>query len=203
MADLTLIKCAVEECANPERRGQRGWCSKHYERWRRHGDPNYSQWNATPEDRFWPKVDATGICWEWQATRNHLGYGQFSINRKHLMAHRVAWEFLIGPIPDGLELDHLCRNPPCVNPDHLEPVTHAENMRRAPWSAVQVKRAKTHCNHGHPLFGQNIRIDGAGHRICRACENANGRAKRQRQREARGDDLLVALDSLGTGVRRS
>lgn len=86
------------------------------------------------EERFWEKVEPTGFCWNWTAsTRN--GYGQISVGgRKGRIAgaHRVAYELLIGPIPDGLVIDHLCRNTLCVNPDHLEPVTVRENALRAP-----------------------------------------------------------------------
>lgn len=123
-------------------------------------------------DRFWPKVDTTGPCWEWTASKNHLGYGQVSReypDRRLGMAHRVAYELLVGPIPEGKELDHLCRNPSCVNPDHLEPVTHAENMRRAPYDAPASKRAKTHCPAGHPYSGENLYVNPKGRRECRAC----------------------------------
>ena len=78
------------------------------------------------------EVTASG-CWEWIGTRNPKGYGKLTLSgpkRPGLLVHRVAYEHLIGPIPAGLQLDHLCFNPPCFNPDHLEPVTNAENMRR-------------------------------------------------------------------------
>ena len=126
-------------------------------------------------DRFWPKVDASGPCWEWIAHKNNHGYGQVGLGagtRKLGMAHRVAWELLVGPIPEGLELDHLCRNPACVNPDHLEPVTHKENMRRAPWDAPAKRRATTHCPSGHPYSGENLYINPKGSRECRACRKA-------------------------------
>jgi len=83
-------------------------------------------------DRFWDKVQAepnTG-CWLWDANTTRGGYGHFKVSGRMVYAHRLAYEKLVGPIPDGLSLDHLCRVPGCVNPDHLEPVTHAENVRR-------------------------------------------------------------------------
>lgn len=87
--------------------------------------------------RLWPKVRKADGCWEWLATRTSNGYGQFWAGRYSATgqplldsAHRVVYEALVGPIPAGLELDHLCRNAGCVNPAHLEPVTHAENVRR-------------------------------------------------------------------------
>lgn len=99
-------------------------------------------------ERFWKKVDKTASCWLWTASLAK-GYGQFHMNGALRMAHRVAYEALIGPIAVGLDLDHLCRVPRCVNPDHLEPVTHRENVLRSEsFAAKQVMR--TECPHGHP-----------------------------------------------------
>lgn len=87
-------------------------------------------------ERFWEKADVghPWDCWEWQASKIPQGYGKFVISTngtvKHAYAHRVAWELTNGPIPDHLEIDHLCNNPGCVNPDHMETVTHAENVAR-------------------------------------------------------------------------
>ena len=80
--------------------------------------------------RFWPKVDLTLDCWLWTACTTR-GYPTFSENGTNVRGHRWAYEHFVGPIPDGLHLDHLCRTPLCVNPDHLEPVTPAENTRRS------------------------------------------------------------------------
>lgn len=82
-------------------------------------------------ERFWEKVERTDACWLWQGHRNHKGYGYISVNRRHVGAHRVAYEMARGvPVPAGLEIDHLCHVRHCVNPDHLEAVTHMENLRR-------------------------------------------------------------------------
>lgn len=82
-------------------------------------------------DRFWEKVAKSPECWLWTGHTNEKGYGYASVNRRHVGAHRVSWELHHGPIPDGLEIDHLCFTRACVRPDHLEPVTHLENLRRA------------------------------------------------------------------------
>lgn len=121
--------------------------------------------------RFAAKVAvAASGCWEWTGYKSELGYGQFNKKgnktngRKLMKAHRFAYECLVGPIPDGLELDHLCRNPSCVNPAHLEPVTHRENMRRG------VLGARTHCLHGHPFDEENTYTHPSVRgRICRTC----------------------------------
>src|ERR1700743_2238118 len=91
-------------------------------------------------------------CWNWTGSLTDAGYGR--IRRKGFkekLAHRILYEMVIGPIPAGLELDHICRNRSCVRPDHVEPVTHAENMRRA-----AVTSQWTHCSRGHRLAGENL-----------------------------------------------
>src|SRR5690554_6462185 len=101
-----------------------------------------------PLDRFWPKIDRTDDCWLWIGKINNRGYGLFYLDRRMQAAHRAAYQLLVGPIPDGLDLDHTCRVRRCVNPDHLEPVTHRENLLRGA-SFAAVNAAKTHCPHGH------------------------------------------------------
>jgi len=109
----------------------RGWCGKHYARWQRHGDPlKVLVIMGDDVTRFWSYVDASGPCWEWTGATFREGYGMFQVDGAPVLTHRYVWELLVGPIPEGLEIDHLCRVRHCVNPDHLEPVTSAENSRR-------------------------------------------------------------------------
>lgn len=111
--------------------------------------------------RFWNKVIKTETCWVWNASKSG-GYGIFWWDKKRQGAHRVAYEWAKGKIPKGLEIDHLCKNPSCVNPEHLEAVTHHTNILRG-------KQTKTHCLRGHILKGENIKYRPSGERFCIAC----------------------------------
>lgn len=124
---------------------------------------------------FWSKVkaNATSGCWEWTANTNRGGYGHFINDRCQevagsVLAHRISWSFLRGPIPSGLQIDHLCRNTGCVNPAHLEPVTAWENARRG----VGPNRPEApHCVNGHEFTLENTSVTERG-RVCRACKFA-------------------------------
>ena len=119
---------------------------------------------------FWAKVDKTETCWLWKRALNYAGYGAVRWNRKVVGAHRVAYELLVGPIPHGLVLDHLCRVRNCVNPEHLDPVTNRENQRRGKHGVL-----KTHCVNGHEFTPENIYIQPkAGTRSCRVCYEIRG-----------------------------
>lgn len=132
-------------------------------------------------ERFWAKViKYPNGCWEWQgATCGGRGnYGQFHNKGKHIMAHRFAYNELRGSIPKGYEIDHLCRNKCCVNPDHMEVVTRSENTKRGliPHILRQRHLSKTHCPQGHPYDEANTYITPLGHRDCRICrKEANKR----------------------------
>jgi len=109
---------------------------------------------------FWEQVREVGSCWIWEGSQRRR-YGRF----RDLAAHRYAYEHIRSEIPPGLELDHLCETPLCVNPWHLEPVTSAENIRRRSVN-------QTHCKHGHPLSGDNLYVWRGKMRVCRTCNRA-------------------------------
>ena len=142
------------------------------------------------EDRLWHRLveDANG-CWIWTGARSGRGgladqYGHMWVDGAYCKVHRLAYELVVGKIPDGLQLDHLCRNRLCANPAHLEPVTVGENLRRGN-GPTGVNHRKTRCKRGHPLSGRNVgRHAQGGWRYCRACKALQMREYRRRLREA-------------------
>lgn len=140
-------------------------------------------------ERFWPKVDKSGECWVWTGSRDRSGYGKIARfcpdgNVRPALAHRIAYELEIGPIPEGLTLDHLCRNSSCVRPSHLEPVTMRENILRG--TGPSARHAKvTHCPQGHEYAAGNIvgRTD-RRNRDCLTCARLRAQARRDARRAA-------------------
>lgn len=110
-------------------------------------------------------------CWSWQLKVSKLGYGY----KGQALAHRLYYEFLVGPIPPELEIDHLCRNKDCVNPEHLEAVTASVNQRRG------APMEQGHCRNGHVVTEADIYESPQGHRSCRACMKERGMRYRERQ----------------------
>ena len=112
-------------------------------------------------------VDPDSGCWRWTGRTDHWGYGVLKVARIPRLVHRLAHELWIGPIPEGLEIDHVkargCLHVDCYNPAHLEAVTHAENMRRGKWAT------RTHCPKGHPYDEANTYLSPLNKRYCRAC----------------------------------
>lgn len=136
----------------------------------------FSKWDrATPEERFWPKVEKQeGGCWLWLSTITRDGYGHFWLQGKLVSAHRFAYELLVGPIPSGLTLDHLCRVRACVKPEHLEPVTVRDNVLRGNGHSA-LNAQKTQCPQGHQYDLFNTYLIPSGGRGCRACERSRVR----------------------------
>lgn len=169
-------------CKNGCRRpvhGQ-GLCGACYNRWLK--SPTFVPLpKRTLEERFWAKVDKTGPneCWIWTASLNDKGYGNIGLGGSGNVAyaHRVAYELVVGPIPHGLVLDHVCRTPACVNPAHLEPVTQEENLARSHlWHA-----RRESCKYGHPFTSENT-YTYKGTRHCRECDRRRSRDWQRRKR---------------------
>jgi hypothetical protein len=129
-------------------------------------------------------VDHGTGCWLWPTVNARTGYGSVRVGgrtSRMALAHRVSYELHVGPIPEGRQLDHLCRNRACVNPAHLEPVTAQINVLRGEGLAA-ANAVKTHCVVGHPLTGANLYVCPRGTRKCRACRAEASRRYAQRKR---------------------
>lgn len=173
--------CSVDGCEQSAER--RGWCYMHYRRWRVEGTPGEAaNRRSVTKGDMWSKVDRNGPggCWIWTASTDQKGYGRITRNNRKHSAHRYMYKLLVGPIPDGLELDHLCRVTSCVNPAHLEPVTTRENLRRST-AASTLNALKTHCPAGHEYTPENTYCPPSRPtwRSCRTCIRAKGRGRRK------------------------
>lgn len=176
--------CSVSGCGRPVRAG--GWCKRHYKNFTATGDPvslidkpldvrlRQVGWTITPAG-----------CWEWNGKRNAYNYGTFNAKRlgyEDARAHRVVYEWLAGPIPDGLILRHTCDNPPCVNPAHLIPGTYADNTRDSMERGRFYAQKLTYCRKGlHDLSLPGARIK----RGCAECRQAGRRREKERNRQAK------------------
>lgn len=186
--------CTIDGCE--KRVIARGWCRTHYTRWYETGStelgirppvsPPPPPQSRPISERFEEKVLKGENHWLWLGAKTGQGYGTIWDNttRRHAMAHRVSWELAHGePIPDGLVIDHLCRTPSCVNPDHLEAVTVSVNTERGLAGEVggRRNRIKTHCPQGHPYSPENTYYyDGGKRRVCRACAISRTQERRRR-----------------------
>jgi len=181
--------CIVVDC--PMSSKARDLCNKHYLRWKKYGDPLIYLTGgrpivSTPEERFWLYVNKTNTCWFWTGgTKGNGKYGSFWVNGKGVLSHRFAYELLVGPIPDSLQIDHVrkngCKSTLCVKavadefgPAHLEAVTPQENTLRGDGPAA-LNSMKTHCPKGHSYEERNLYIDHKGARVCKICSNERSR----------------------------
>lgn len=165
---------------------------------------------ARPEfDRFSEKysIDPDSGCWNWtgskvgRTAKSPADRGMFYLGPGHektrMLAYRWSYEHFVGPIPDGLQIDHLCRNPTCVNPEHLKPVTARENVRRGT-SHIAELMDSTHCPRGHALEGDNLYVGVDGGRRCKRC-----RLDRTREYEERNRERRRAADAARRRVKRA
>lgn len=134
------------------------------------------------ETRFLAKVNKTETCWLWTGWIERNGYGRFWLDGRQVGAHRVAHELFVGRIPEGLEIDHLCRVKHCVNPSHLEAVTASENIRRMAATRTPYQHLSDSCPNGHPYDDQNMIATSTG-RACRTCKRDANRAYYERNRQ--------------------
>lgn len=171
---MTKRTCSINGC---ERFHQAlGLCDRHYARARKGGDPHAPdqiQGDDAARLRSHTATNENG-CWVWQGSLNPKGYGSCRLGKRTALAHRASYMVFVGPIPDGLTIDHLCRNRSCINPAHLEAVTHRENLLRG-HTVTAANAAKTHCVHGHEFTPENTYLGPTGSRACRVCRSANRR----------------------------
>lgn len=169
--------CAIEGCSNSVFVKSKGWCQKHYTRWRRTGDPlaaAFERSDAPPEERWKQRyrVDERG-CWIWTGSLDRHGYGQFDVTvngrHKNWRAHRWVYTQVVGPLDPDEDIDHVCRVKACVNPSHLLPGSTLANVTAG--NAGENNRAKTHCSNGHRFTEENTRLYGPNGdwRECREC----------------------------------
>lgn len=180
------MTCAGPDCDRP---AAGTYCHAHKEQLRRRGHGSTLtplRIFASPQDRFASFVVArTDGCLIWTGATDGGGrYGSFFWDGRVRRAHKVAFEWASGPVPDGLVLDHLCRVTLCVNPDHLEPVTQRENILRG-GAPTALNALKTHCPQGHAYTSENTRVQRTGGRVCRTCERSHHERYRLRRLAAR------------------
>lgn len=179
--------CIVKDCDRPAHGF--GYCTKHYQRWKKYGDTAVNFYDRSKIDRFWSKVDRhgplpswrpkLGYCWIWNAARDKDGYGRFTIKKGLMvMAHRFSFEIAYGPIDRNLQIDHLCRVRECVNPWHMELVTASINTLRG-FNQASLNKQKTHCKWGHELTTENVYNPPKypSRRCCRKCIARNSAAR--------------------------
>lgn len=180
-----MTVCVVDGCSREAR--ALSMCSSHYMRQRRWGDPTAIKRMRGPAlERFTHMyaVNEANGCWEWRGVLDKRGYGRFiDENGSADMAHRWSYKHFVGAIPENLVVHHKCFNPKCVNPDHLEPATHRENIiEKGATNAAHVNSLKTHCIRGHSLADAYIQNTRWGkQRICRTCQKDRTRKYKEKR----------------------
>lgn len=206
MNDLALVaRCSIPDCDLPFK--SRGMCSPHYMRWYRYGDPlrgGAMRLPGTTLERFQARIEKGATsdgCWTWTGTISGGGYGHCWTGERVGLAHRFAYELWVGQIPEGLQIDHTCHNVAatrgecaggtsclhrrCVNPTHLEAVTHEVNSLRSVTNPTAANAAKTHCPKGHEYTPENTYVyPNRRSRLCRRCR-ADRMARYKVERGAR------------------
>ena len=172
---MDTITCIDVECSREP--DCRGYCWKHYNSGRLSGEIPL----LTDEDRFIENVDFTDTCWLWTGNLNDSDYGRFGSGKKSHRAHRWAWEQWVGPIPEGFDIDHICRVHRCVNPDHLEPTTQYINKMRGE-SPFALNKRKEFCPSNHEYTIENTYTSKSNMRHCRKCGAERARAYRARKK---------------------
>jgi len=172
-----MLRCSVDRCEKPVKvKGQRP-CSMHY--WRITNKGDLHRGRPEIEERFWRGLTKRSDgCWTWGRGPDSR-YRSIQSNGCAVGVHRFAYELLVGPIPAGFDLDHLCRRPACCNPAHLEPVTGRTNILRGT-SPAALNSRKSRCARGHALSGDNLYVNPRGHRQCRVCAVERTRDWRRR-----------------------
>lgn len=184
--------CSVEGCDRPRR--ARGWCTKHYSRWRRWGDPTVTMAPGFPENLLRKMEPQSNGCIYYTGAINADGYARVVVDGESTPAHRAAYEHFVGPIPEGMTLDHECHNLSgcnmvhdclhrrCVNPEHLMAKPHRNNLLASPNTQASINAAKTHCKRGHEFTPENTYLNSRGGRVCRECQRHHAEAYRRRRR---------------------
>lgn len=192
-----MSTCSVPGCG--KRHSAKGFCAVHYQRVLRTGKPEGVGRGRRPRmpavDRVLRKAKQVGDCWIWKGKTTRDGYGEIQDQKRTRLAHRVVYEALVVEIPHGLQLDHLCRNPPCVNPWHLDPVTGAENVARAR-ELIAPRDPRTHCNQGHAYDAANTYFQPNAGRRCRTCQREAARRYQQRRKQLSRDQTALTLTLL-------
>lgn len=173
---ISINKCLIDDCFN--KKYVKGLCLKHYTQLHRNNHVGLKL--GTVEERFLNRFCILpeyrykdSYCWVWNHSKLNNGYGIISLNGKRILAHRYSYEYFKNKLPKfvnkGLEIDHLCHNRLCVNPDHLELVEHKINVLRGNAKYNNYQKTKTHCPKGHVYDENNTWVNKLGHRFCREC----------------------------------